>query len=226
MIIAIIVTIIAFFIAQFIFKGKNSDNSTLIKPNGNILIFDTETNGFPQNWNASLTDTENWPEIVSIAWYKIAPSGETLSQNYYIIKPGGFFISESSTNIHGISNEDAFSNGKSLNKVLNEFNTEASNCKYLVAHNIEFDYAVVYAEFIRENIGTENLSSLKQICTMKSSTNFCKIQSSRGFKYPKLPELYQKLFSTPLVVTHNAKDDAESCMKCFKELYNKKIIKF
>ena len=32
------------------------------------LIFDTETTGLPNNWKAPISDTENWPRCVQIAW--------------------------------------------------------------------------------------------------------------------------------------------------------------
>ena len=32
------------------------------------LFFDTETTGLPKSWKAPVTDTENWPRIVQIAW--------------------------------------------------------------------------------------------------------------------------------------------------------------
>ena len=32
------------------------------------IIFDTETTGLPQNWNAPITDTDNWPRCIQIAW--------------------------------------------------------------------------------------------------------------------------------------------------------------
>ena len=33
-----------------------------------FLIFDTETTGLPRNWNAPLSDAENWPRCIQIAW--------------------------------------------------------------------------------------------------------------------------------------------------------------
>ena len=33
-----------------------------------FLIFDTETTGLPINWNAPLTDNNNWPRCIQIAW--------------------------------------------------------------------------------------------------------------------------------------------------------------
>jgi DNA polymerase III epsilon subunit-like protein len=226
MIIALFVAFICYIIAQIIVSSKKESNVPLVKPTGNLLIFDTETNGFPNDWKASLYDTDNWPRIVSIAWNKIAPDGQLLSNNYAIIKPDGFSINAGSTSVHGISNANAEQNGLSLKDVLLLFEKELSDCKYLVAHNIEFDFAVVFAEYTRTNITTENFSSLTKICTMKKSTDFCRIPSSKGYKYPKLNELYQKLFSTTISNEHNAQIDADACMKCFKELYNKKVIKF
>ena len=32
------------------------------------LIFDTETTGLPKKWNAPITDSENWPRCVQLAW--------------------------------------------------------------------------------------------------------------------------------------------------------------
>ncbi len=32
------------------------------------LIFDTETTGLPKRWDAPITDTDNWPRAVQIAW--------------------------------------------------------------------------------------------------------------------------------------------------------------
>ena len=32
------------------------------------LIFDTETTGLPRSWSAPITDTDNWPRCIQIAW--------------------------------------------------------------------------------------------------------------------------------------------------------------
>lgn len=32
------------------------------------LIFDTETTGLPKKWNAPVTDIDNWPRCVQLAW--------------------------------------------------------------------------------------------------------------------------------------------------------------
>src|SRR6266542_1526581 len=204
MILALFVALLAYIIAQIVVSSKKyKGDEPLILPSGNIMIFDTETNGFPKDWKASLYDTDNWSRVVSIAWNKIAPNGQLLSSKYYLIKPDNYSIQEEATSIHGISTEMAKAKGVSLKYAIEDFNSDISDCKCLVAHNIEFDYPTVFAEYYRLMMNTTTLSSLKRICTMKISTDFCKIPSAKGYKYPKLNELNQKLFSTSISGTHN-----------------------
>ena len=33
-----------------------------------FLVFDTETTGLPKQYNAPLTDFDNWPRLVQLAW--------------------------------------------------------------------------------------------------------------------------------------------------------------
>ena len=63
-------------------------------------------------------------------------------------------------------------------------------------------------------------------CTMQASTDFCKIPShdGRGYKYPKLQELYKKLFGEAFNDAHNAMSDIEATEKCFWVLKEKKLI--
>ena len=50
------------------------------------LIFDTETTGLPQNWKAPLTDFDNWPRCVQLAWQLHDKKGKLLDVKNYIIK--------------------------------------------------------------------------------------------------------------------------------------------
>lgn len=53
---------------------------------------------------------------------------------------------------------------------------------------------------------------------MKSSVEFCKIENSYGYKFPKLSELYFKLYNYNLNNSHNAEIDVLHTLKCFKKL--------
>ena len=64
----------------------------------------------------------------------------------------------------------------------------------------------------------------KRVCTMKSSTDFCRIPGSYGLKWPTLTELHLALFNTVFDETHNALKDVEACAKCFFQLKKKGIV--
>ena len=51
------------------------------------LIFDTETTGLPKNWRAPISDTENWPRCVQLAWQVHDEIGNLIESKSYIIKP-------------------------------------------------------------------------------------------------------------------------------------------
>jgi DNA polymerase-3 subunit alpha len=55
------------------------------------LIFDTETTGLPKRWDAPITDTDNWPRCIQIAW-QLHDDRETHRTPGYLVKPDGFNI--------------------------------------------------------------------------------------------------------------------------------------
>lgn len=187
------------------------------------LFFDTETTGLPKSWKAPVSDLDNWPRLVQIAWSHYDSSGNKISENNYIIKPQGFIIPSYSSIIHRISTERALQEGVDLKIVLKKFAKEIKNVKFLVAHNIDFDAKIMGAEFLRNNM-PDNMSEVSKICTMKESTNFCQIKSSHGFKWPTLSELYFKLFGEEFKDAHDAFVDISACSKCFFELRKIKVI--
>ena len=82
------------------------------------LIFDTETTGLPHNKTAPITDLENWPRLVQIAWQLHNEQGNLLSQQNYLVKPDGFDIPYKAEQVHGISTKRALEEGQELNQVL------------------------------------------------------------------------------------------------------------
>ncbi len=188
------------------------------------LFFDTETTGLPRDYKAPISELDNWPRLVQIAWLQYNHSGEKLLSRNYVIKPQGFIIPEQSSRIHGITNEMAVNEGYDLKKVLREFSEILNKSKILVAHNISFDEKVVGAELLRNNIQS-NLLKIPKICTMKSSTDFCRIPSRyRRYKWPNLSELHSVLFNKPLLNGHDAMVDTTACAECFFELKTRGVI--
>ena len=191
--------------------------------NQSYLIFDTETTGLPKNWKAPVSDIDNWPRLVQIAWLQCDNSGNVLSSSDYIVKPQGFTIPKDAEKIHRISNEKAMTEGVALKKVLNHFSIAINESNCLVAHNMSFDEKIVGAEFIRENI-KNNLFDIPIICTMESSTDYCKLPGPYGYKWPSLSELHYKLFNHNFEEAHNANIDVKACAKCFFKLKSEGVL--
>lgn len=192
---------------------------------GTYLFFDTETTGLPQNWDTPVSELDNWPRLVQISWL-IYKNGIKISSSDFIIKPNGFNIPISASNINGITTERAKREGVPLQVVLDEFDKVVEQADLIIAHNISFDEKIIHAEFIRSN-KLCGLEFKRTICTMKESTNFCAIPSSSTFsdyKWPKLSELYKKLFNTELNESHNALDDVNVTAKCFWEMKKRGIL--
>lgn len=181
------------------------------------LFFDTETTGLPRNWKAPVTDLNNWPRLVQLAYLFYDKNGNKISEGNHIIKPNGFTIPADVSRIHGISTEKANQEGKDLIIVLQEFQSLINEAEYLVAHNISFDEKIVGAEFLRNKM-KDSVAAKRKICTMQSTTDFCALSGPYGYKWPKLSELHYKLFNTGFEEAHNAAVDIYATAKCFWEL--------
>ena len=188
------------------------------------LIFDTETTGLPKRWDAPITDTDNWPRAVQIAWQLHDAMGNCIEHQDYLIKPHGFNIPYDAEKIHGISTELAQEQGISLSQVLEKFNITMSKTKFIVGQNVKFDLNVMGAEFVRLNV--ENpLQKLPVLDTCTEHTaSLCQIPGGRygKFKLPTLTELHQFLFDTPFGEAHNATADVEATTRCFFELLRRR----
>ena len=192
--------------------------------NESYLIFDTETTGLPVDWKAPISDLDNWPRLVQIAWFHCDNSGNILTDSNYIVKPQGFTIPEDATEVHGISTEMAKSEGIDLKTVLIEFSKAISQSSFLVAHNLNFDEKIVGAEFLRVNVDNQ-LPMIPKICTMEMSTDYCKLPGKYGnYKWPSLSELHYKLFDEYFEEAHDAAVDVKACVNCFFELKKRGII--
>lgn len=184
-----------------------------------FLIYDTETTGLPRDWNAPLTDFDNWPRMVQLAWQIHDENGELVEVKNFIVKPEGYNIPFASQKVHGISTDRAMKEGADLDFVLNEFNEALSKAEYVIGHNIEFDVNITGCEYLRKEIPS-NLTEIQTIDTKDEGTEFCAIPGGRGgrFKWPTLTELYIKLFSQGFDEAHNASADVEATTRAFLEL--------
>ncbi len=188
------------------------------------LIFDTETTGLPKRWNAPITDTDNWPRCIQIAWQLHDAMGNLVEHQDFLVRPDGFNIPYDAEQIHGISTALAEQEGAPLQEVLKKFNDAMARTKFIVGQNVGFDVNIMGAEFHR--LGIEN--PLQELPVLDTCTEYtaelCKIPGGRGgkFKLPTLTELHEYLFNEPFAEAHNATADVEATTRCFLELVRRK----
>ncbi len=181
------------------------------------LFFDTETSGLPRDWSAPASDVDNWPRLVQIAWLCCDVDGSTTAVREYLIKPRGFSISRQATQLHGITTARARREGVDLVPVLVEFAEAASAASTIVGHNLGFDVKVTQAEWIRAGLA-DAMADKELCCTMKASTDHCRLPGRYGYKWPTLDELHRTLFREGFSGAHGALADTEACMRCFFRL--------
>lgn len=183
-----------------------------------VLVFDTETSGLPVERNGSIYNSFNWPYIIQLS-YMIYDSetNELIGlEDDYIDIPTNIMMDPESVKIHNITS-DKLRTGINIVQALEKFNRHAEKVDLLVGHNVSFDKRMLMVEGIRNKI---RVNITDTYCTMKNSINLCKIETTsrsgeKYFKYPKLSELYIKLFDIEPKNTHNALVDILICLRCF-----------
>jgi DNA polymerase III epsilon subunit-like protein len=206
-----------------------------------ILVFDSETTGKPRNYSAPCSDVNNWPRLVEIAWLELdtfpverSPAAaaeraaivQAAPKRRSVIMPDGFEIPPAATAIHGISQAQAIHEGLPCRLVLDDFRLALDAARVIVGHNLGFDVPVVGAELWRANMrnSATTLVSKPRFDTMVAGTDVVKIPSCRGYKWPKLRELYRHLFGREPDDQHQAAGDVLATAECFCELVSLGVI--
>ena len=190
-----------------------------------FLVFDTETTGLPKKWNAPVSDSDNWPRCIQLAWQLHDIKGDLISNHSYLIKPDNFTIPFEAEKIHGISTDLASQIGKNIKEVLELFVQDYNKSGFLVGHNVKFDINIVGAELFRLGHSID-LTKKDVLDTCSELTaNVCMLPGGRGgkYKYPTLIEIYSLLFKEKFNEAHNASADVEATSRVFFELVRKGV---
>ena len=151
-----------------------------------LLYIDVETNGIGKFRPAT-------QRMMQISWIF-----EENEYNYFVND-----VESVSPDVpHDISTSFCKEQGLDFDIIYDILHGHLENCDKIIAHNAEFDLGIIGNELkIRKHkkikgykkILKDLLESDDVICTMKSTTELCKIKfnnNSKGYKYPKLDELY------------------------------------
>ena len=189
------------------------------------IIFDTETTGLPKNWNAPISDLDNWPRAIQIAWQVHDELGHLVEHKDFLIRPDGFDIPYDAERIHGISTALAEQEGVSMAEMLAEFEIALGKAKFVVGQNLKFDLNIMGSEMIRAGFESNMLKMpVLDTCT-EVTAEMCQIPGGRGgkWKLPTLTELHKFLFEIPFNEAHNATADVEATTRCFFELVRREV---
>lgn len=187
-----------------------------------ILVVDTETSGLmtlasnrqcidPHHYK--YYDTSRLIEIGYVIYDK-SDNGEweAIKEVSMLVYPDGFKINNS--HIHGITQENAASNGIPLSEALELFHKDVKNVSRIVAYNADFDYNVIMAEAHRIKAKTlvATLKTKKIICAMKLA------KSKLNVSHIKLIELYRRLIDENAEQKHRALFDVHMTAECLFKL--------
>lgn len=178
------------------------------------LILDTETTGF----------LNTKPHIVQLGLLLICDGREAASFHTLIDPEGQWEVPPDSTKVHGITTEMCMDTGIPIRDALILFEQLAYMAGNLVAHNWEFDSAVLDLELDRIGIRTNYYTDGRQICTMKEATDVCKLpfanpgKGGRRYKYPSLAEAYRHFTGREMENAHTAWGDVRACYTVYQHL--------
>lgn len=186
-------------------------------------FFDVETTGLI-NKHLPL-DHESQPRIVQIAAIETNGDGRTMNEINFIIKPAGWTIPEKLSELHGIYQADAEAYGIKIDGALSVMRRLISRSTKVIAHNIDFDAAMLMRESRCANWANLEITGF---CTMRNLTNIIKLPPSQRmidkgmgskFKPPSLMEAYRHFHGKDFEgEAHNAMADVRACRDVYFKL--------
>ena len=179
-----------------------------------ILFFDTETTGKAVFHKSALDDCQ--PRLVQLAAILMENEREMESVNILVQPP--MSIPPDAAAIHGISNEQVERLGVSPTNAAYLFRDLAACSDVIVAHNLQYDKLVMTKALDECRIPPIPWEQIKQRCTMLAATPVTKLQTVRGYKWPKLEECMWFFFEEHLQGAHDALVDVRACIRVYQKL--------
>ena len=207
------------FIPPNIPSNLDEDDVSRLENKTIICVLDIETDGLPRKNLISI----EYPNVVQVAWLLMDTDGNIFKKESDLINYPNITYTEAFA-VNQIDINLVKRIGKQPDEVYRKLISDIKISDFIVAHNIDFDLPILRSQLKKYQV-QDPFSSKKTICTMKETIDYCNIPNFDGRnKFPKLTELYKKLFDYDIEQKHNAESDALLTAKCFKELLTKGII--
>lgn len=202
-----------------------------------VLFFDTETTGLPL-FKQPFSDPKQ-PAVIQLgAILYDMTNMATIDEYATYIKIGDTYMHPKAEEAHGITRAKANSEGVDPTEAFIRFYEMSQNAEAMCCHNFNFDFfllkllanRVENGGCIEKDIASIFMSEIEEIpffCTMASSTTYCKLpfpSGKKGYKFPKLIELYQFLFGESFEGAHDALVDVRATLRCYTELVHRGIM--
>src|SRR5210317_1527310 len=167
------------------------------------IAFDFETSGLPEGRRNVIITPETLKNFdscraVSLSAARFSNHGRLIDTFDAIVYPDNFIISQGSTDIHGITNEQARKEGRPFPEVFVDFlKFIGPRSKNFIAHNAQFDMSLI------EDFNFQ--------CTLK-------MYKERFMKPIKLGVLYKEIFGEEFENAHNSLADCIACGRVYPYL--------
>ena len=179
-----------------------------------IMFFDTETTGLD-----TTGPLHRRAYLVQLGWVTTSPGGRIREKRSAIIKPDGWQVPPRAAKVHGITTEHATAHGIPLEEALAPFAAALEDCTTIIAHNLDFDFAVLEASFARAAM-LNPLWYKDRFCTMEAGTDFCDIWTPAAQyygrpKWPNLEELHLEATGRSFDGAHDALNDVMATRRVY-----------
>lgn len=198
------------------------------------IFIDVETTGLSvfrgQLWRP-LSEDEllHAAYVVQVAWTSLFPSGEQVSESYFIV-PSDWNASSPSCRaaqaVHGITEDLCAEKGVPLRTAMEALLAVLPTASEVVGHNLAFDLKALMASFWRCGLGPDAQALLKEksfVCTRRGLPKELRCDVRSSFPLEKtdgtrLSLIHRHLFGASHDNAHMADSDVRATLRCYREL--------
>lgn len=189
-----------------------------------IGAYDTETTGFPLFKQPS--NHVGQPHLVDLCLRLYSAEGELVDEMEAMVRPAGWTIPKSASDVHGITTDMATINGIDEREAVSKFGHMHKRASLRVAHNEAFDARIMRIA-IKRYFGDEAADRFKQMPTYCTAVNakpimklpptekMLKTNFKNSFKTPNLAEAFQFFTGREFEGAHRAKADTIGCAEVY-----------